>query len=82
LPFPQPVPGLVLRYSYLWEAEHRRGQEEGVKDRPCAVVLVVTNDQGNDVVTVLPILPIRQWQSKSRMQRNSVLDLMTSGPGW
>jgi hypothetical protein len=55
LPFPQPVPGLVLRYSYLWEAEHRRGQEEGVKDRPCAVVLVVTNDQGSDVVTVLPI---------------------------
>jgi hypothetical protein len=55
LPFPQPVPGLVLRYSYLWEAEHRRGQEEGVKDRPCAVVVVVTNDQGNEVVTALPI---------------------------
>ncbi len=34
---PEPVVGLVLRYSYLWHAEHRRGQEEGVKDRPCAV---------------------------------------------
>ncbi len=55
MPFPQPVPGLVLRYSYLWAAEHLRGQEEGVKDRPCAVVVVVTNDQGNEVVTVLPI---------------------------
>ncbi|RWI14116.1 MAG: hypothetical protein EOQ92_29550 [Mesorhizobium sp.] len=30
---PTPVPGLVIRYSYLWLAEHRRGQEEGVKDR-------------------------------------------------
>jgi hypothetical protein len=55
LAFPEPVAGLVLRYSYLWHAEHRRGQEEGVKDRPCAVVMVVTGDEGNKTVTVLPI---------------------------
>ena len=36
---PRPVPGLVVRYSYLWLDEHRRGREEGVKDRPCAIVL-------------------------------------------
>ncbi len=53
--FPEPVVGLVLRYSYLWQAEFRREQEEGVKDRPCAVVLVVTDDQGSKVVTVLPV---------------------------
>ena len=52
---PQPVPGLVIRYAYLWHAEHQRGQEEGVKDRPCAVILVTTDDQGDQVVTVLPI---------------------------
>jgi len=46
---------LVLRYSYLWRAEQRRGQEEGVKDRPCAVVLVTTAEDGEMVVTVLPI---------------------------
>jgi len=39
----------------LWEAEHRKGQEEGLKDRPCAVVLVVTDSDGEDVVVVLPI---------------------------
>jgi hypothetical protein len=55
MPFPQPVPGLVLRYSYLWRAEQRQGQEEGVKDRPCAVVLVTTTDEGERIVTVLPI---------------------------
>ena len=49
------MPGQVIRYGYLWEAEHHRGQEEGVKDRPCAVVLVVSDDQGNEVVTVLPV---------------------------
>jgi hypothetical protein len=53
--FPSPRAGLVIRYAYLWQAEHRRGQEEGSKDRPCAVVLVTTNRQGREVVTVLPV---------------------------
>jgi hypothetical protein len=52
--FPDPVPGLVIRYSYLWMEEHKRGQEEGVKDRPGAVILVV-NEEAERVVTVLPI---------------------------
>jgi hypothetical protein len=52
---PKPVSGLVIRYSYLWQSEHARGQEEGVKDRPCAVILVTRNEAGDDVVTVLPI---------------------------
>jgi len=45
----------VIRYSYLWRAEYLRGREEGVKDRPCAVILVTTTEGGADVVTVLPI---------------------------
>jgi hypothetical protein len=53
--FPSPVPGLVIRYSYLWRAEHLRGQEEGVKDRPCAVILVTRTDEGDEAVTVLSI---------------------------
>lgn len=54
--FPTPVPGLVIRYSYLWRAEARRGQEEGVKDRPCAVILVTEDaDDEGLVVTVLPV---------------------------
>nr|WP_036292238.1 type II toxin-antitoxin system PemK/MazF family toxin [Methylosinus sp. PW1] len=52
---PKPVQGLVIRYAYLWRAEHQRGREEGVKDRPCAVVLATTTEDGEDVVTVLPI---------------------------
>jgi hypothetical protein len=46
---------LVIRYSYLWHAEYLRGQEEGVKDRPCAVVMVVQDDNGEQTVTVLPV---------------------------
>jgi hypothetical protein len=53
--FPLPVPGLVIRYSYLWVSEHARGQEEGLKNRPCAVVLVSAGKLGEQVVVVLPI---------------------------
>ena len=50
-----PVPGLVIRYAYLWREEQQRGHEEGRKDRPCAVILVTTDDHGDQVVTVLPV---------------------------
>lgn len=53
--FPTPTPGLVIRYSYLWRSEHLRGQEEGVKDRPCAVLLAMTDDEGEQKVIVLPV---------------------------
>jgi len=53
--FPDPVPGLVIRYSYLWRDEARRGDEEGAKDRPCVVVLAVTDVEGQPVVTVAPV---------------------------
>jgi len=55
VPLPNPFPGLVLHYSYLWHDEHRRGLEEGTKNRPCVVVLAVTSEDGDTVVTVAPI---------------------------
>lgn len=36
---PEPEPGLVISYAYLWHREHRAGRREGIKDRPCVVVL-------------------------------------------
>lgn len=53
--WPVPRPGLVIRYSYLWEREARAGQEEGVKDRPCAIILVLLREGGHPVVRVLPV---------------------------
>jgi hypothetical protein len=52
---PVPTPGLVIRYAYLWEAEARQGREEGAKDRPCAVVLVVLREGSHPIVRVLPV---------------------------
>jgi hypothetical protein len=45
----------VIRYAYLWRKEHERGLEEGLKDRPCAVILVVVDEDGDKVATVLPV---------------------------
>ncbi|MEA1650723.1 hypothetical protein UAJ10_17085 [Nitrospirillum sp. BR 11164] len=44
-----------MRYSYLWQREYLNGRDEGCKDRPCAVILVTTTQDGDEVVTVLPI---------------------------
>ncbi len=52
---PTPEPGLVLSYSYLWKHQARAGSEEGVKDRPCAVTLVVEETNTEATVWVAPI---------------------------
>jgi len=52
---PVPRPGLVIRYAYLWDSEARQGREEGVKDRPCAIVLVVLREGEHPIVRVLPV---------------------------
>jgi hypothetical protein len=52
---PAPRPGFVIRYSYLWESEGRQGREEGVKDRPWAIVLVVLREGDHPIVRVLPV---------------------------
>jgi hypothetical protein len=56
VPLPKPVPGLVIRYSYLWWREQESGTEEGRKDRPCAIVAAVLADsKGSINALVLPI---------------------------
>jgi hypothetical protein len=52
---PEPAPGLVISYAYLWHGEHRAGAEEGRKDRPCAIVLTTADRDGDKIVWVVPI---------------------------
>jgi hypothetical protein len=56
VPLPTPAPGLVIRYSYLWHSEFASGRDEGLKDRPCAIVATVRTDvDGATRVLVLPV---------------------------
>jgi len=53
---PDPEPGLVINYAYLWHHEHLIGHDEGRKDRPSVIVLSV-EEAGTDGTTVM-VLPI------------------------
>jgi hypothetical protein len=56
MPIPNPEPGLVVSYAYLWHHEYEAGRDEGQKDRPSGVVLAVEREaDGATVVIVLPI---------------------------
>jgi hypothetical protein len=53
---PKPEPGLVVRYSYLWRSEFLQGREEGIKDRPCAIIAAIAEEAGDRPrVLVLPV---------------------------
>jgi hypothetical protein len=54
--YPPPLPGLVIRYSFLWSHEAKAGASEGRKDRPCAIVVAVPRNQHGDIrVVVVPV---------------------------
>lgn len=53
--YPKPVPGLVIRYAYLWRDDDLKGRDEGVKDRPCAIILARDTRDHEIQVVVLPV---------------------------
>lgn len=85
MPLPRPQPGLVISYSYLWRHEHNRGLQEGVKARPCAVVLAVQTAEGRTIVTVAPMThrppsdPARAILIPAAVKRHLGLD---TEPSW
>jgi hypothetical protein len=83
MPIPNPEPGLVISYAYLWHHEHQAGREEGQKDRPGVIVLTVERETDDaTIVTVLPIThsaPVDPASAveippASRARRRSVMD--------
>jgi hypothetical protein len=50
-----PRVGWLLSYSYLWADDHRRGAEEGIKNRPCALVAATRRDGDRIVAIVTPV---------------------------
>lgn len=56
---PEPAPGLVISYAYLWHNQSLAGAEEGRKARPCAIVVATTDEDGDTKVYVAPITHTR-----------------------
>ena len=56
MPLPDPKPGLVISYGYLWHHEHHAGRDESAKTRPCVIVVAAENQQnGTTLVRVVPV---------------------------
>jgi hypothetical protein len=72
-----PQAGMVLRYSFLWKHEAEHGQDEGLKDRP-VVVLVLLADGEDVVVAPLTTRPPEQSapaiEVPARVRQNLGLD--------
>jgi hypothetical protein len=51
---PEPKPGLVIRYDYLWSEEARAGRDQG-KDRPACLVAATDAAIRPRFVVILPI---------------------------
>jgi mRNA-degrading endonuclease toxin of MazEF toxin-antitoxin module len=53
---PRPEAGLVMSYAYLWAREGATQRAEGVKARPCVIVLKAERlNEKDTVVTVVPV---------------------------
>jgi len=63
-----PRAGQVIDYRYLWWGEFRKGLEEGLKDRPCAVVFALENKGGKTRVYVLPITHTKPLESENGIE--------------
>jgi mRNA-degrading endonuclease toxin of MazEF toxin-antitoxin module len=53
-----PAPGLVIKYDFLWKEDKDAGHEDGLKDRPCAIIL--TSREREDGSREIVLCPITQ----------------------
>lgn len=54
MPLPEPRPGLVIRYDYLWSREAAAGRDQG-KERPACLVAATDPATSPSFVVILPI---------------------------
>lgn len=58
MPLPDPRPGLVIRYDYLWSREAAIGRDQG-KERPACLVAATDPATSPRFVVILPITHTR-----------------------
>jgi hypothetical protein len=58
VPLPEPRPGLVIRYDYLWTREAAAGRVQG-KERPACLVAATDSSISPRFIVILPITHTR-----------------------
>ncbi|HEY6456271.1 MAG TPA: hypothetical protein VIY90_13445 [Steroidobacteraceae bacterium] len=74
--FPEPHPGLVIRYSYPWKREHEEEDREGERE---VLILAITHIEPDDPADGIEIPP----QTKNRLgldHDRSWTDFIAYGP--
>jgi hypothetical protein len=74
MPIPAPEPGLVISDAYLWHHEHEAGREEGRKDRPSVIVLVVERPTVLPITQTSPTDPASAVEIPAAVKRHLGLD--------
>lgn len=72
--YPEPEIGLVISYSYLWSEEAVAGHAEGRKNRPCAILLVIQQAEGEPEESQWRLSPVAHRtipESRLRFRRAS-----------
>lgn len=54
MPLPEPKPGLVIRYDYLWTQKASAGRDQG-KERPACLLAAADSSVSPRFVVILPI---------------------------
>jgi hypothetical protein len=55
---PEPQPGLIIRYDYLWTDEAAAGRDQG-KERPACLIAAMDSTSAPRFVVILPITHTR-----------------------
>lgn len=58
MPLPEPKPGLVIRYDYVWTYEAAAGREQG-KERPACLIAAMDSGASPRFVVILPVTHTR-----------------------
>ena len=83
--WPAPQAGMLIRYSYLWDGEAQLEREEGAKDRPCAVVIVIKGNDDHVNVRVLPVTHRRPLQPDEAVEIPAPIKIrlgLDDAPSW
>lgn len=67
MPLPEPRPGLVIRYDYLWMKETAAGRDQG-KERPACLVAAIDAVTTPRFVVILPITHRRPAKSTAGVE--------------
>jgi hypothetical protein len=73
-----PVEGDIWRYPYLWGSQDDRGETEGRKDRPTAIIAALRDEKGQKHLFLLP-LTTKQPRSQQNAMEIPVIEARRAG---